>query len=292
MQTLFLEEILYNWDGNSPQLIFLNVHWDNWEIFLNQYPEILRAIPESENLLKTAIKLDGDAFAWKIIENIAKKLWIPILELRVCVPRFIIDSNRNPSLDLLSIQSPLRHIFNFENHKLLTNNLLLIHKKIVNRITQIISKFWWYVIDLHTMANISPKTQIHDSIAIKEQVGDIKGYIDKWINANGEKRKINIMTKLKNKQDLANMPLSLSLAWELTFNNFQNTFNDPYILTPNLMSTTYMMLNWKTILIDIPKGTLSKESQDTNRHLANLTLCPQKLDILSLAFVSAINKFV
>ena len=287
----FLQEISYNSCGASraPDLIIINPHWDNWDEFLRKYSGVVDVTKEGESVLKRAINLDKDTFVPELIQDIAWKTSVSILELRVCAPRFIIDANRRPiNSHFWTVLNPIRHIYNHEAHWVLTQSLQEVHRNIIDRILHIVDGFKGRILDIHTMANVSPLIQHWYSVALKESPGRIQNYLDQWIGAWWEKRWVNVMTKFKDGSCIADVLLSYTLSWKLVDANIETRFNDPYLLSDHMMSTVYMQ-NWKSTLVDIPKGLVSVQDMDTNLYLPELILCPQKLDKLGSVFASSIE---
>ncbi len=215
-------------------------------------------IPVDYSLPEEYLSLEKDFGASELAHLIGKKMGLDVLE--ILPNRGILDCNR--------IFSKAVRNFEFEE------NLSGIYDNIISETFDVIEKYN-FIVDLHTM---SPHNQYP---VIKESIDNIREYIESYTNYCGERRVVDIITKLGNKT-LSDTTTSKNLCRILKEKNIPSIFNVPYKFEDYHMTPQYLK-RCGGIAVDIPKDFLA------NGSLTNLKINEQKLDTLSDIFCKLIK---
>jgi len=256
-------------DNERADLILLNQH--GYEIvgndpFLNEFPEILDAVPVDEEILIQYCKLERDFGAPELTQGIAEKVATtrPATRIKIAhveTPRGILDGNRWDPKD------GVREIFDKTEHETLFEKLAKLLKQIRSEIDEILKTLNpnGVFIDIHTMAPFNR----HKVVNVKPD--KILEYLDSYLNPtnHGNLRHLDLITAREKQDHIADEQLLESLQHSLRSNSVDFRQNDPYHATIEAASRRYME-QYSGIAIDVPKHWLATNQTMDSVDLENV----------------------
>lgn len=244
-------------EKQKPACVIIDIHGGKPEDFLEEYPELARAVEVDEVTLLDYLDLEKDAGSTNVAHAVAQQIAGHQENLRAVVisilyPRGIIEPQRLKSTDAV------KNVYKTEEHPELTAQFQGIHHRTQQTFHTTLENLLGknpqaILVDMHTMASHNPRQQI---TVAPDLIGD---YIQSFVDgqAYGAKRKIDIVTgRGKPNPRFSDEKLTTNMSEALTKAGYGCAENHPYF-TLEGMTSDHLLQRYKGIGLDIPKDSLT-----------------------------------
>ncbi|MBI4143023.1 hypothetical protein HY480_04070 [Candidatus Uhrbacteria bacterium] len=262
--------------GGPLDVILLCPHGGGHEQFLGCYPEVARACPASDDVLRTYLAVERDVGSSELAHAIARAIarqpiGVHIEVLDITFPRGILDGNRIP-------ERAIRAVFDHAAHPDLVAALRNEHRFACAVVEDRLAVLGGdgIVVDLHTMAPYSPRTTpgspteaaVETPTTLAEYTAAYRDRV-RW----GTRRAVDVVTTVAGTTtNIADPVLLTNLRSSLTRTSVPFRENDPYPTAEHVLTTSYLRQH-RGIAIDVPKDLLAMiPAEDPAFDLAHVPL--------------------
>lgn len=260
-------------ENHSADLVLLCPHDNDGEEFLEDYAEIAEACGATRGTLEEYIALERDRGSGELSHAIAEifthktngdyRTSIVVDNL----PRGLVDTNRIGRVAIRDI------VERRTKNEVLMRRMQEEHDAIMlakEKVMQPLAYNRGLFLDIHTMA---PYNRPND-ISIKPGEENIRAYINSYLEAKrqgGTRRNIDLITDATPLSGVGNPELTAALKKHLTGAGIPWDENLPYTVPMAYgILSSYNMLKYAGLAIDVPKDSLAKHDKDGNINLLKL----------------------
>jgi len=259
-------EVNYPANSRAPDCLVTIPHASQGGDFFTNFPQIHQAFLEQRELLDRFLRLEHDTGTLKLAHVIGQYLLRDHqLSTRVLFPnhihRGVVDPNRLPG-------HAIRPLIDYSLFPGLYEALQAEHLDIVTQMRESISAIpdlsRVVAIDLHTMAPWSPSVDPSSTTeAVNLRHDNVPAYIRAFNDKpfRGAKRPIDILTAVPGEHAVGDQGLSQALQAVFRQRGFSISENNPYPLSPVLMSTE-IVRQTRGVALDIPKDMVCETAED------------------------------
>lgn len=275
--TSYLRQTWYHKRRFPIDVTILCQHGNDGEAFLqNNYLSIAVLSRHDPDLFRRYMAIEQDVGSSELAHHIASKLMrksaeagspLSIVVLDVQLPRAIIDANRLP-------EYALREVFDYTGHDDIASSYRRKHGFATSEVAALLQRLspQGIVLDVHSMA---PHTPIGEPSSPDKPVDLSPTTLDRYVRSytdpamRGERRVIDIVTRLPDGAVIADHDLAIACNRELEVAGLESRFDHPYCTNERIMTTRYMQRH-RTLAIDVPKDWLAVTPGSSEVNIANL----------------------
>lgn len=236
------------------QVMLLCQHDGDGKKFLEAHPEVIDLIAGEREDFERFMRLERDVGTGALAHAIANQLNdVRTRVVEVTVPRSLLDVNRIWEDEASEGEDPkklaLRNVFSDSERA--AHIFLPLYCATMAKIEQLIHKSEVFL-DLHSMAPFNPSSYEH------EKPGKLLEYLDRWIfdpDYRSVLRPLGFPIGLNGGDMLVDRKLLGSFEGVFGESHIPFGRNNPYALTPRIMTTEHLKLQ-AGLCLDIPKSRL------------------------------------
>jgi|GEM_PF-1775384 len=289
-------ETSYPDNNQEPQCLITIPHSSRGGNMFDRFPQIKDAFKGREGLFQAYLNLEHDVGAQALAHNVGQRLEKDHgISTRVLfshnMHHGIVDPNRIPG-------QAIRPALHYERYPGLRESLELTHQELIAEIRAALQRIpnlsRVVAIDLHTMAPYTPGVNPSSPTEAATLTPDgIEAYIQAFTSREfrGARRPIDILTTVSGQPQVGDPILAAALKNSLEQGGFRAEYNNPYPLSPVLMSTE-IARQTRGLALDIPKDLVTQTGPDDEVDLTNAVNDNQKIDRLAVLIAAAIAETV
>lgn len=269
----------------APQCLITIPHASHGGDFFKNFPQLVEVFAERRELLDRFLRLEHDAGSQNLAHAVGGYLDRDFgIATRVLfshhMHRGFVDPNRLPG-------SAVRPVIDYAQYPGLKEVLEAEHRDIVAQMRAHLARIPnlsnVVAIDLHTMAPYTPKVDPSSTTeAVTLTPDNMEAYVRAFTDPQfrGSKRPIDILTAIPGEGPIGDPALVYRLEDALAMDGFTSGVNDPYPLSPVLISSE-IVRQTRGVALDVPKDLIGITRPDGEIDLTNIE--PDMVKIARLA---------
>ncbi len=289
-------EINYPHDSQTPQCLITVPHASHGGDFFDNFPQIFQAFSARKELLERFLRLECDVGSQNLAHTVGQYLDLDHkISTRVLfyhhIHRGIVDPNRLP-------EHAVRPVMNYDLYPGLRSTLEVEHLEMIRQVRECLARIpnlsRIVALDMHTMAPYTPAVDASSTTeAATLNPDNMEAYIRAFTDPQfrGARRPIDILTAVPGVAPVGDPTLIRKLQESLSSGGFASDVNNPYPLSPVLMSTE-IVRQTRGVALDVPKPLLTQTTSNGEADLTNLEIDITKVGVLGRLIAAAIAETI